>query len=75
MSNILLQVVFTVKSSPVYSLQLDESTDVTSCSQLPVYIRYLDGEAMKEEYMFSEPLATTTREEVLSDVVKIVNHI
>ena len=64
MSNdILLQVVSAPKSSPVYSLQLDESTDVASCSQLLVYVRYLDGEAMKEEYLFSEPLATTTRGE------------
>uniref|UniRef100_UPI00358E7286 protein FAM200C-like n=1 Tax=Myxine glutinosa TaxID=7769 RepID=UPI00358E7286 len=64
MSNdILLQVVSAVKSSPVYSLQLDKSTDVASCSQLLVYVRYLDGEAMKEEHLFSEPLTTTTRVE------------
>uniref|UniRef100_UPI00358E5144 protein FAM200C-like n=1 Tax=Myxine glutinosa TaxID=7769 RepID=UPI00358E5144 len=70
MSNdILLQVVSAVKSSPVYSLQLDESTDVASCSQLLVYVRYLDREAMKEEYMFSEPLATTPRRQ---DVLRML---
>ncbi|XP_055514509.1 protein FAM200C-like [Leucoraja erinacea] len=70
MSNdILLQVVSAVKCIPVYSLQLDESTDVASCSQLPVYVCYLDGEAMKEEYLFSEPLATTTRGE---DVIRML---
>ena len=37
--DILLQVVTAVKSSPVYSLQLDESTDVESCAQLIVYVR------------------------------------
>ncbi|XP_055505557.1 protein FAM200C-like [Leucoraja erinacea] len=52
-----------VKSSPVYSLQLDDTTDVASCSQLLVYVRYLDGEAMKEEHLFSDPLATTNRGE------------
>ncbi|XP_032881741.1 protein ZBED8-like [Amblyraja radiata] len=64
MSNdILLQVVSAMKSSPLYSLQLDKLTDVASSSQLLVYVRYLDGEAMKEEYLFSEQLATTTRGE------------
>ncbi|XP_068205374.1 protein FAM200C-like [Palaemon carinicauda] len=58
---IMLQVVAAVRSSPVYSLQLDESTDVASCSQLIVYVRYLDVDVMKEEYLFSEPLATATR--------------
>ena len=60
-NDILLQVVSAPKSSPVYLLQLDESTDVASCSQLLVCVRYLDGKAMKEEYLFSEPLATTTQ--------------
>ena len=61
-ADILAQTVKAVKESPVYSLQLDESTDVSSCSQLVVYCRYFDG-VMKEEYLFSEPLATTTRGE------------
>ncbi|XP_076348017.1 protein FAM200C-like [Tachypleus tridentatus] len=67
--DILLQVVTAVKSSPVYSLQLDESTDVASCSQLIVYIHYRDREVMKEGYLFSEPVATTTRGE---DIFKIL---
>lgn len=67
--DILLQVVSAVKSSPVYSLQLDESTDVASCSQLIVYVRYLDKEGVKDEYLYSEPVATTTRGE---DIFKIL---
>lgn len=67
--DILLQVVVAVKSSPVYARQLNESTDVALCSQLLVYIRYLDGDAMKEEYLFLQPFATTTREE---DVFRIL---
>ena len=51
--DIFLQVVTAVKHRPVYSLQLDESTDVASCSQLLVYVRYLNSEIMKEEYLFS----------------------
>ena len=70
--DILLQVVTAVKNSPVYSLQLDESTDVASCSQLLVYVRYLDSEIMKEEYLFSEPLTTTTRgKEIYSKSYKL----
>ena len=34
--DILLQVVEEVKSSPLFSLQLDESTDISSCPQLLV---------------------------------------
>ncbi|XP_076348023.1 protein FAM200C-like [Tachypleus tridentatus] len=67
--DILLQVVTAVKSSPVYSLQLDESTDFASCSQLIVYVHYRDREVMKEGYLFSEPVATTTRRE---DIFKIL---
>ncbi|XP_076314931.1 protein FAM200C-like [Tachypleus tridentatus] len=67
--DILLQVVIAMKSSHVHSLQLDESTDVASCSQLIVYVRYPDREVMKEEYLFSEPVATTTRRE---DIFKIL---
>ncbi|XP_055489425.1 lipoxygenase homology domain-containing protein 1-like [Leucoraja erinacea] len=76
MSNdILLQVVSAVKSSPVYSLQLDESKDVASCSQLLVYVCYLDGEVMKEEDLFSEPLATTTRgEDVFRMLEALIKH-
>eukprot|EP00106_Octopus_bimaculoides_P017669 XP_014785111.1 PREDICTED: SCAN domain-containing protein 3-like [Octopus bimaculoides] len=68
--NILLQVVTAVKSSPVYSLQLDESTDVASCSQFLVHVHYLDREVMNEEYLFSEPVATTTRREDISKILE-----
>ena len=34
-----------------FSLQLDESTDVASCSQLLVFVRYLAGFAVKEEIL------------------------
>ncbi|XP_076047215.1 protein FAM200C-like [Oratosquilla oratoria] len=66
--DILLQVVAAV-SSPTYSLQLYKSTDIASFSQLIVYVRYLDREVMKEEYLFSEPVATTTRGQ---DIFKIL---
>lgn len=67
--DILQQTVTAVKNSQAYSLQLDESTDVSSCSQLMVFARYFEGEVMKEEYLFSEPLTTTARGE---DVFKLL---
>ena len=67
--NILLQVVEEERSSPLFSLQLDESTDISSCAQLLVYARYILENNVKVQYLFSEPLSTTCRGE---DVFKIV---
>jgi len=54
-----------------YSLQLEESTDVASCSQLLVFARYLVGFSVKEEFLFCSPLRTTTGAE---DVMNTVNN-
>ena len=67
--HILLQVVEEVRSSPLFSLQLDESTDISPCAQLLVYARYIFENNVKVQYLFSEPLSTTCRRE---DVFKIV---
>ncbi|XP_050058609.1 zinc finger BED domain-containing protein 5-like [Aphis gossypii] len=69
--NILDTVLNEIKSSSFFALQLDESTDVASCSQLLVYVRYIKGDDLKEEYLFSESLSTTTRGE---DVFQTVKH-
>ena len=61
-ADILEQVVEDLKMSPAkFSLQLDESTDVASCCQLLVFVRYLKGNTIKEEFLFCEPLHTTTK--------------
>lgn len=44
-----------------FSLQLDESTDVSSCSQLLVYVRYLKDESIRQEFLFCKPLEMRTR--------------
>uniref|UniRef100_UPI00358FFEDB protein FAM200C-like n=1 Tax=Myxine glutinosa TaxID=7769 RepID=UPI00358FFEDB len=54
-----------------FSLQLDESTDVASCSQLLVFARYLAGFAVKKEFLFCSPLKTTTKS---VDIMNIMNH-
>ena len=45
--DISLQVVEKVRSSPLFSLQLDESTDISSCAQLLVYARYIFENSVK----------------------------
>ena len=55
------QVVEQIKPSPIYVLQLDESTDVSSCAQHMVYVRYIHNCDFKEELLFCRPLDSQTR--------------
>ena len=59
--NILKQIVKRLQVCPfkLFSLQLDESTDVSSCSQLMVYIRYVQNNKFKEEFLFCRELKST----------------
>ncbi|XP_068233586.1 zinc finger BED domain-containing protein 5-like [Palaemon carinicauda] len=54
------QVIAAIKKSGHFSLQLDESTDVSDDAQLMTYVRYQGQEAMEEEFLFCRPLLTTT---------------
>ena len=67
-----MQVVKQLKSSPfkLFSLQLDESTDVSSCSQLLVYVRYVHEKKFKEEFLLCRELETTTKAQ---DVFELIN--
>ena len=51
-----LQLVRRVAESPFFAIQLDESTDVTNCSQLLVYVRYVYDFEMIEDFLFCKPL-------------------
>ena len=44
-----------------FSLQLNENTDVSYCSQLVCYVRYVNGNEIKEEFLFCEPLLETAK--------------
>ena len=55
------QVTTEVKSSPMLAVQLDESTDVASCSQLLVFVRSKHEEDVKEEFLYCNSLETTTQ--------------
>ena len=55
-------------SSFPFSLQLDKSTDVSYCSQL---VCYVNGNEIKEEFLFCEPLLETAK---ASNVFQKVNN-
>ncbi len=57
--------VIQIKSSPtaMLAIQLDESTDVSSCAQLLVFVRYVFLCDIKEECLLCTQLETTTAAE------------
>ena len=59
--NIKSKVLSKIDSSPVFALQLDESTDISNLSQLLVYIRYVADERINEKFLFCQPLETTSK--------------
>ncbi|GLV39534.1 hypothetical protein CBL_20438, partial [Carabus blaptoides fortunei] len=50
-----------IKSSGLFSLCLDESTDITGSVRLAIFIRYCVGNNIKEEMISLASIATTTR--------------
>ena len=44
-----------------FAIQLDESTDISSCAQLMVYARHVCNNAFKEEFLFCSALETITK--------------
>ncbi|XP_066980131.1 general transcription factor II-I repeat domain-containing protein 2B-like [Macrobrachium rosenbergii] len=59
------QVVAAIKESGKFSLQLDESTDVSDDAQLLVYVRYQGKSDIEENFLFCKRLETTTTGEDL----------
>ena len=55
----------------LFSIQLDESVDVSSVSQLMVFVRYAVGTSVKEELLFCSALNTSTK---ASDVLEKVDY-
>ena len=52
-------------------MQLDESTDVSQCAHLLAYVRYMHVDAIKEEFLFGEPLSESTK---AADVLQAVDN-
>ena len=71
-SDVLCQVVTEVKESSyeIFSLQFDESTDVSSWVLLLGFIRYVHFEEIREEFLLCKHLLTTTKG---ADVFNIVS--
>ncbi|CAH2102489.1 unnamed protein product [Euphydryas editha] len=64
------QVIENIKRSPYFALQCDESTDVSQCCQLLVFIRFLnDNKTFKEELLFSQELKTTSQGADVMDLI------
>ncbi|XP_068227658.1 zinc finger BED domain-containing protein 5-like [Palaemon carinicauda] len=59
--NIKENVVSKVMSSPFFSLQIDESTDVTNIAQLLAFCRYITDKGIEEKFLFCRPLEMTTK--------------
>jgi len=55
----------------MFSFQVDEPTDVTSCAQWLVFMRYILSVDVKEE-MFSKELQTATSADVLEKLKLIL---
>lgn len=53
-----------------FSMQLDETSDASQCSQFLVFDRYKNTDAIKEEFLFCEPLLDTTK---AIDILEMVN--
>ncbi|CAM5165497.1 unnamed protein product [Natator depressus] len=65
-----LQVVEAVKAFPFFTIQCDDTTEVTQCCQLLVYVRFFNDGTVKEGLLFSKELTTTLK---VSDVMKTVS--
>ena len=55
------QLVSSIKQGGKYSVQIDESTDISGYAQLLVYVRYLGESTSEEEFLFCRALETITR--------------
>ena len=69
--DILEQVIADIKTSLVtISLQLDESTDVSNCSQLIAVVRYVKKKKIEESFLFCQSLETTTKPKDVFGMIK-----
>lgn len=68
--DILEQVISDIRASALkISIQLDEFSDVSRCSQLIKLVRYVNDGAVKEDFLFCKDLKTNT---IAKDVVQLV---
>ncbi|KAG6930713.1 zinc finger BED-type containing 8, partial [Chelydra serpentina] len=68
--NINEQVVDEIKKSPLFAIQLDESTDVALCSQLLMFAQNMVEGDFKDSFLFCKTLDTTTKAQDVMEIVK-----
>ena len=57
------QVITEVQGSKYgFVIQLDETTDVSNCAQLLVFVRYATKDSIRSELLLSNEMRTTTKE-------------
>ena len=55
----------------MFAVQLDNSTDVASCSQLLVSVQYIHKKDVKEEFLYCNSLeSTATAQDVMNSISK-----
>ena len=64
-NNIIEQLISRVLKSQYYSLQLDESTDVSNNANLLAFIRYEFDNKIQEDLLFCQSLPTRTTAEAM----------
>ncbi|CAH1965958.1 unnamed protein product [Acanthoscelides obtectus] len=67
------QIINKVKLSPFFAFSCDESTDIVNCAQLIVYVRYIGGDIIQEEILYSQSLtAGSTSEDIFNSISNFV---
>ena len=69
-NDVLQQIVHQVEKSPLYSIQLDKSTDIAGLPHLSVFIRYINNATISEDFLFCKALKLHTKGE---DIFECLN--